>query len=198
MASSSDTTMKKGDAMAAAPTLMTAHDYYASPETVAPSELAYGVLHVREAPTARHQSAVLRMAVALEQHVRREGLGQIWIAPLDVVLDEAKALIVQPDVMFVSNARAGIVGDRIFGAPDLVIEVLSPNPRVGRTSEHLRWFAEHGVRECWLVHRDQRRISVIGFHDGEAAPARLWGELEPIRSAVLPDFRLSLSEILAG
>lgn len=177
--------------------LMTAKEYFATPETVLPAELAFGVLHVRDAPTARHQSAVLRIAIALTRHVDAGPRGQVWIAPLDVVLDEAKALIVQPDVLFISDARSNIVRERVYGAPDLVIEVLSPNPRVGKTAEHLRWFAEYGVRECWLVHQDQRRISVIEFGDRRAGPARILGETERIQSSVLPDFGLSLHDILS-
>src|SRR5688572_31426670 len=50
--------------------------------------------------------------------------------------------------IFVSKARAHIVSDRIYGAPDLMIEVLSPHPRIGREDERVAWFARAGVREC--------------------------------------------------
>lgn len=186
----------KGDAMAAAPMLMTAKEYYATPESSQPAELAFGALHVHDAPTPRHQSAVLQLVIALERHARDRGIGQAWVAPLDVVLDEDRALIVQPDVMFISNERAPIVGERVYGAPDLVIEVLSPHPRVGVTSTHLEWFAAYGVRECWLVHQDQQRVSVIEFREGHMLTPRIFGEREAIRSSVLPDFGLSLREIL--
>lgn len=182
--------------MPAAPALMTVEDYFATPETLAPAELAFGVLRVRDAPSPRHQSAVLRLVLALEAHVRPRRLGHVWVSPLDVVLDEAKALVVQPDLMFISNERARIVRDRVRGAPDLVVEVLSPHPRIGTTAEHLRWFAEYGVRECWLLHQDQQRLSVVAFKDREAAPARLFGADQPIRSSVLPAFDLSLRDIL--
>lgn len=183
--------------MAAAPMLMTAKDYYATPETVRPAELAFGVLHVRDAPAARHQSAVLQMVLALEAHVREQRLGTVWVAPLDVVLDEAKALIVQPDVMFISNARSAIVRERVFGAPDLVIEVLSPRARVGDINEHLRWFADYGVRECWLLHQDQQRLSVVEFRDRTSMPPRIFGDREPIQSSVLPELGLCLHDILS-
>jgi Uma2 family endonuclease len=88
------------------------------------------------------------------------------------------------------------VQDRIRGAPDLMIEVLSPNPRIGTTEEHLRGFAHYGVRECWLVHQDQHRISVVTFEDFRASTRRLTGRTEPIVSSVLPDFSMSLQHIL--
>jgi len=97
--------------------------------------------------------------------VRSRKLGKIWLSPLDVVLNDRLALIVQPDLFFVSNARAWIVNERVRGAPDLMIEVLSPKPRIGKTSERVKWFKENGVRECWLVHQDQRSVTVIAFED---------------------------------
>ncbi|MEX2271507.1 MAG: Uma2 family endonuclease [Vicinamibacterales bacterium] len=182
--------------MAAAPKLMTADDYFNTPETLNPAELAFGVLRVADAPTPRHQSAVADLFIALERHVRERRLGKVWLSPLDVVLDEKKALIVQPDLMFISNERASIVRDRVRGGPDLVVEVLSPHPRIGTLSEHLQWFAQYGVRECWLLDQNEQRISVIEFQDGEARPARLVGAAEPIQSAVLPEMSLRLRDIL--
>jgi Uma2 family endonuclease len=181
----------------AAPALMTVDDYFKTPETVTPMELRFGVLRVAESPTPRHQSAVLSLVFALDRHVRQRRLGQVWIAPLDVVLDEPKALIVQPDLFFVSNEREWIVGDRVRGAPDLIVEVLSPNPRIGKTAERVEWFATYGVRECWLVHQDQRSVQVIAFSKGQIGSQRPFAAAEPIRSEVLPEFTDSLADILA-
>jgi Uma2 family endonuclease len=185
-----------GDPMAAAPRLMTIDDYFATPESLAPTELAFGLLRVADSPSARHQSVVLDLLLALDRHVREKKLGRMWLSPLDVVLDAPKALVVQPDLMFISNERRDIVSDRVRGAPDLMIEVLSPNLRVGNVAEHLEWFARYGVRECWHVHRDERRVSVIGFDRGEERFRWLLGADLPIPSTVLPDFSLSLREIL--
>lgn len=126
----------------------------------------------------------------------------MWVAPLDVVLDYRRALIVQPDLFFVSNERANIVRDHVHGAPDLVIEVLSPFPRIGRTDERVRWFMQYGVRECWLVHQDQRSVKVIqatepsyGAEPG-IARQRDFTRAARIESSVLPDLALSLDDIL--
>ena len=185
----------KGSTMAG-PKLMTVDDYFATPETVRPAELAFGVLRVADSPTPRHQSMVAQLFRALDTHVRSRQLGQIWLAPLDVVLDASKALVVQPDLLFISNERESIVQDRVRGAPDLVIDVLSPNPRIGRTEDHLRWFAEYGVRECWLVHQDQRQITVITFTDARIGSRRVARANQPIASVVLPGLSLTLEQIL--
>jgi Uma2 family endonuclease len=132
---------------------------------------------------------------ALDAHVRDQELGGMWLAPLDVVLDARRALIVQPDLFFISNSRAVLVTDRVYGAPDLVIEVLSPRPRIGSTEERIRWFAEYGVRECWLVHQDDVSITVIQFDDGGIASRQRYTRRQPIASSVLPEFNASLDDM---
>jgi Uma2 family endonuclease len=122
--------------------------------------------------------------------VRARQLGRMWLSPLDVVLDERKALIVQPDLLFISRAREWFVADRVRGAPDLVIEVLSPDPRIGRTAERVSWFAQYGVRECWLVHQDEREIEVISFRDGAIGDRHRFTARAPVLSDVFPEFTL--------
>lgn len=183
--------------MMPAPGLMTVEDYFTkTPVTVKPMELIHGVLRVSESPSVRHQSAVAEMFRALDAHVRSRGLGRMWLSPLDVVLNHREALIIQPDLFFVSNERAQIVQEHVVGAPDLVIEVLSPKPRIGKTGERIRWFAENGVRECWLIHQDQRTTTVIAFDDHRVASRRIFGRAEPIQSSVLPEFTMRMDDVL--
>jgi Uma2 family endonuclease len=194
MASSSHMA-RRADAVAA-PQLMRVNDYFNTPETLKPMELIHGAMRVADAPMPRHQSVVLALCVALDSHVRERRLGRMWIAPLDVVLNEHQALILQPDLMFISNEREWIVTDRVRGAPDLVIEVLSPNPRIGQTDERVRWFAENNVRECWLVHQDRREVAVIEFADSRVSERRVFRAGDPIRSRVLPEFQETLGDLL--
>jgi len=182
--------------MCPGPPLMTVDEYFRTPEMVVPSELVFGVMRVAESPSPRHQSAVADLFMALAHHVRERGLGRMWLSPLDVVLDAPRALVLQPDLMFVSNAREFIVQDRMRGAPDLVIEVLSPHPRIGKTAERVEWFAEYGVRECWLVHQDQRDVTVITCENRRAVRRQTHLFRSPIQSSVLPDFSLTLADIL--
>ena len=180
----------------AAPKLMTVDEYFHTPESALPAQLRFGVLHVAEAPAPRHQSAVAHLFRALDAYVRARGIGEVWLSPLDVVLDEERALIVQPDLMFISKENEWIVRDRVRGAPDLVIEVLSPNPRIGKTDERVAWFAEYGVRECWLVHQDRREVTVLQFANRRVASRRVFSRREAIVSVVLPDFTEGLDDIL--
>jgi Uma2 family endonuclease len=165
---------------------MTVDEYVRTAEVVQPMEIVFGALRIADLPTPRHLSAVRAIARAVDRHVRRHLLGQVLLAPIDVVLNEARALVVQPDLMFVSNERNWIVEDYVRGAPDLIVEVLSPNPRIGRTDERIRWFAESNVRECWLAHQHRREVAVVQFSNYRVASRRVYHAWEPIQSSVLP------------
>lgn len=174
---------------------MTTADYLQTPEMAGPQELIYGRLRVADAPAVPHQRMVGWLFKALDAHAREQGLGEVLLAPTDVILDVSSALIVQPDLLFVSRSRAGIVRDRVWGAPDLVVEVLSPRPRIGDVAERVTWFAEYGVAECWLVHEGDRRVEVLAFDDGRVTARTVFSRLAPIVSRVLPSFRRTLASI---
>jgi len=178
-------------------TTMTLLEYLDAPETLAPRELAFGTLRVADSPRAPHQRLVGNLFLRLAPYVRDRRLGEMWIAPFDVVLDAEQALVVQPDLLFISAERAGIVTDHVYGAPDLVIEVLSPYPRIGRIEEKLEWYGRYRVRECWLVHQSRREIDVITWTAGVPAP-RTVRPGDPIASSVLPDLVLRWEDIAGG
>jgi Uma2 family endonuclease len=176
---------------------MTTDEYFRTPETMLPQELVYGVVRNAAAPTPGHQWWVGRLLMALSEHVDRHRIGQVWPSPIDVVLDREQHLVVQPDLIVVSNRRLHLVTDRVHGAPDLVIEILSPSPRIGELDERLAWFARFGVRECWLVHQVVREVEVIQFADGAFESRRFFHTDERIRSTVLPDFDRTIESILS-
>jgi Uma2 family endonuclease len=175
---------------------MTTAEYFNTPESKLPTELIYGALRVADSPMPRHQAAVRDFCVALVEHLRETRAGEVWLSPLDVILDVERALILQPDLLFISNERRHILTDRICGAPDMVMEVLSPNPRIGKLDERIRWFAEYGVRECWLLHQFERRLDVLTFAGGVIETRAMFDERTPIQSSVLPEFKRSVGVIL--
>ena len=177
--------------------LMSTAEYLCTPETKVPTELIYGVLRVADSPMPHHQAAVADFHIALAEHVRQNRLGRIWLSPLDVILNAERALILQPDLLFISNERSHIVTDRVRGGPDMVLEVLSPHPRIGRLDERVAWFAEYGVRECWLLHQAERRLDVLSCADGRVAERHSFDAHTAIQSNVLPAFERSVDSILA-
>jgi Uma2 family endonuclease len=169
--------------------LMTTAEYFQTPETSLPTELAFGVLQVAEAPTATHQRAVGNLFLAMAPLVRERQLGEVILAPIDVVLDYDAALVVQPDLIFVSSSRH-IVSDKVYGPPDLVVEVLSPHPRVGQLERRLGWLASYGVRECWLVDLSSRRFEVLTLGLSGVRSRTSFAPGVAIESGVLAGFRV--------
>ena len=122
-------------------------DYFALPDDPR-CELLYGRLLVTPAPTARHQHIVVRIVRVLVDCADRHE-DQALVSPVDVIF--ADHSVVQPDVIYVRKERAAIVRERVEGAPDLVVEVLSPGTARRDIGEKLRLYAEAGVAEYWIV-----------------------------------------------
>jgi Uma2 family endonuclease len=181
--------------MVPAPLLTTA-EYLRTPETLRPSELVYGAWRVSESPSVKHQQAVGAFYLALVPHVRLQRLGRVLLSPLDIIFDWDRGLILQPDLMFISNENASIVRDRVRGAPDLVVEVLSPHPRIGQLEERIGWFAEYGVREIWLLHQTTERFEILRTDGRRVTTRDGFDSSAPIRSNLLPAFRMTVDDIL--
>ena len=156
-------------------------------------ELVFGVVREPPAPRWGHQAVVTRLVTLLEPYVRAGRLGHICVSPIDVVLSAEHGLVVQPDLVFVSTDRMAIVRERVYGAPDLTIEVLSFGTAFRDRSEKLAWYRDYGVRECWLVDPVRLTVEVFPFEAG--ADARTFAGREVIQSFVLPGLDLTVGSI---
>lgn len=100
---------------------------------------------------------VANLIEVLNRWVNTHGLGRVFGAPIDVVLSELD--VVQPDVIFVSSSRLAIVtAQSLQGAPDLVVEVLSPSTAPVDRGRKMELYARSGVQEYWLVDPDQHLV----------------------------------------
>jgi Uma2 family endonuclease len=164
-------------------------EYLAGEETMRPRELDFGVLREPPAPGFHHQIVVGRIYQRLDAHVRRFDEGRVVLSPVDVILDRERALVVQPDFGVVSASRLAICTERIQGAPDLVVEVLSTTNRQHDRAVKVGWYRTYGVRECWLVDPIACRIEVID-RTASADDVRVYNDDQILRSSVLPRLRL--------
>ncbi len=171
---------------------LSVHEYFRQPETLRRMELVYGVVREPAMPNYEHQRLATRLIARLHAHVEHTGIGEI-LAPMDVVLDDKAALVVQPDIVFVSHDRRAIIKERIWGAPDLVVEISSPSTARRDRTIKLGWFRQYGVRECWLIDVRSRSVEVIELQS--TTPARMFSGTQPIRSAVLPDWAVEAERI---
>ncbi|HYO26207.1 MAG TPA: Uma2 family endonuclease [Lacipirellulaceae bacterium] len=124
-----------------------AADYWQLPEGER-LELLRGELVMSPSPHTLHQIVVILLAELFVGISRRSG-GFALCSPADVVLSDDTVL--QPDILSIAAARRNIVGDRIQGPPDLVIEVISPGAERRDRVEKLDLYAKYGVAEYWIV-----------------------------------------------
>jgi Uma2 family endonuclease len=157
-------------------------------------ELVRGEVHVTPAPATRHQAIVQNLSGNLWPFVIKNRLGEVWTAPLDVRLSEDTAF--QPDLIFVSNARAGIIQeDWIAGAPDLVVEVSSPSTAAYDRATKLPKYADSGVSEFWLIDSQVKTVEVLKLEGKKYfVDATLAGE-QVLTSNLFPGWQLPLCDL---
>lgn len=133
-----------------------AEDYWQLPEG-APVELIRGELIMSPSPRTAHQLVVGELYAILRAAAVKSGALAI-VSPADVVFSDNT--ILQPDVIYIARDRRGIVGDRVNGPPDLVVEVLSEGSERRDRVAKLDAYARYGVPEFWIV---DYRAKVIDF-----------------------------------
>lgn len=147
------------------------------------------------APRPSHQKAIFALSGRLWEFLQRQPVGEVLTAPVDVILP-GLASPVQPDLLFIGNDRLDTVkNDTIEGAPDLIVEVLSPSDPMYDRRTKFQLYARAGVREYWIVDLEAREISINVLRGQAYALLRSFGADEPIRSEVLTGFSVQVSEI---
>jgi Uma2 family endonuclease len=182
----------------AEPIRYTYEDYLTFPDDGRRHELIDGEHFVTPAPVRRHQRLTVRLTFALEGWLRQHPVGELYVAPMDVILSDID--VVEPDLLFVSNERSQILGKWIHGAPDLVIEILSPSTRRVDEITKRRLYERVGVREYWIVDGEIEVVKIYRRQeDGSFARAQelLREEGHSLDTPLLPGFSLSLAELFA-
>lgn len=133
-------------------------------------------------------------AFLLRRHAAKHRLGKVFIAPLDVYLTETN--VFQPDVFFLSNANLPLMRpDGMHGAPDLVIEIVSPSNAALDKKRKRPVYAQCGVKEMWLVDPVLEQIHRYDFAADVAKPVRIVDSEESFETPLLPDLVVSAVEV---
>ena len=157
-------------------------------------ELLNGELVMPPAPLTGHQMISMALASRLYLYVNERGMGTVVAAPTDVVLSDTD--VVQPDVLFVSSQRSQILTrENVRGAPDLVVEILSPATAERDRTVKLDLYAQHGVIEYWIVDSDAKTVTVLLRGEGGFGVVGVYGKGETLRSPTLTGFNVALEEI---
>ncbi|QGP92122.1 Putative restriction endonuclease [Neomoorella glycerini] len=168
-------------------------DYCRLPEG-APYQLIGGELVLTPSPTSYHQIISMQLVSKMVAYVTTNDLGIVLDAPLDVYLEETETY--QPDILFISRERLNIIKkEKIIGAPDLVVEILSPTTAYYDLRKKYRIYEKHGVREYWLVDPEERCVQV---YIAEAGKFKLDQEVEKkgiVCSRVIEGFSIDAAAI---
>lgn len=173
----------------------TYEDYCRLPEDGIRYEIIEGVLYMSPAPRIKHQAVSAKLFSRLEFFVEQHDAGLALYAPVDVMLP-GLATPVQPDIVFVAKERLAIASDeRIEGAPDLVVEVLSPSNWGVDRGKKAEVYAQAGVREYWIVDADARTIELFVLEKNIYKLLGKYGIGKMVRSKVLAGFAVKVSEV---
>ena len=175
---------------------LTYEDYLQFPDDGKRHEIIEGDHYMTPAPRTKHQRISRRLLVALSGFAASRRLGEVFAAPFDVVLSDEN--VVQPDLLFVSAARADIVTeDNVQGAPDLIVEILSESSRKKDEVTKRKLYERFGVQEYWIVDPELEIVKIFKLtQQGYGRASELSKETnDVITTEFLPGFDCAVSEI---
>lgn len=176
---------------------LTYEDFLNFPDDGQRHELIDGEHFVTPSPATVHQRLVGRLHVELYTYFQGHPIGEVFLAPFDVVLSNHD--IVEPDLLVVLADQSRIVTTKhVRGAPAIVIEVGSPGTRRRDEGVKLRLYERVGVREYWIVDPDRTSVTIWVRGDDRTfhvEPPLRGGGTDVLTSALLPQFSLRLEEL---
>ena len=174
-------------------TKLTYQDYAKTPDGER-YELLDGELIMAPAANMPHQETSMNLSREVSLFVKKNGLGRVFHAPTDVVL--ADTIVVQPDVLFVSKEREGIITHaNIQGAPDFVVEILSPSTAQNDWRRKWEIYERHGVKEYWIVDPANRIVYVMLARNGALEMENAYSEADTVKSSTIHGFSVKVADI---
>lgn len=171
----------------------TYEDYLNTPEGER-YELLDGELVLVASPNEEHQLASVKLVSLMYPYVASRDLGWVFHAPFDIVFSDTE--VVQPDLMFISKEREHIrTAANVRGAPDMVVEILSPSSSKWDSRYKRELYAKYGVKEYWIVDSTNRIVSVVMSQEGTLKVKGPNVEGDTVESVALEGFRVGVSEI---
>jgi len=161
-------------------------------------ELIYGEAFAMAAPSARHQAVSVALSSQFYTYLRGKPC-RVFYAPFDVRLfyeeDESDDTVVQPDIMVICD-KDKIADESCHGAPDLVIEILSPSNTATEMERKFLLYQEAGVREYWIVDSKNNILKVHCFQDSGIS-TNTYKSADTVPVTILPGFSIALEQVFA-
>lgn len=176
--------------------IWTYQEYLELPDDGKRYEILNGRLEMTPAPSTRHQAVSRNLEMILWNFVRKNNLGEVFDAPMDVVFDQVN--VVQPDILFVSRERQELIKkEGIFGAPDLVVEIQSPGTLHVDAKRKKGMYERFGVREYWIVDPGEKKVEVYLLTGGKYVQGGIYTEKDTVECASIPGLSVPLAEVFA-
>jgi len=180
---------EREDRMRRAAIKFTVADYNALPEQPR-YELIEGEFYMTPSPSSDHQRVAKRIVSALTEWESRTKLGEVYFAPLDVILSNES--VVQPDIIVILNRNRHIVQEKVTGPPDVVVEILSPATLARDLTLKRRLYYRHGVAEYWVVDPARRTVEVNRWTEGDFSVYQTFAYSDTLVSPLLAGFSVPL------
>ncbi len=173
---------------------MSAAEYLALGETQIRYELIDGVVVMSPSPTAQHQQLIMEIAYQIAAFLDQSPVGRVF-PELDINLRAAlnREVVYRPDVVYVSKERADIIQKHVMGAPDVLVEIISPDSRQYDSVTKKNDYEAAGVREYWLIDPLESKMTFFirqGDKFVESVP-----QGDTFASTAIPGFMLDLNRI---
>ena len=175
---------------------LTYDDFVHFPDDGKRHELIDGEHFVTPSPNRRHQKIVGELFGLIWSHLKRQPVGDIYVAPFDVVFSDFD--VVEPDLLFVSSDRSQVLTEKnVQGAPDLVVEIGSPATRRRDEKTKLQLYERFGVQEYWVVDPDLDVIKVYRLVEGryQRTAELTLADHHVLSTPLIPGLELSLADI---
>ena len=176
-------------------TRLTVRDYLAIPEDDENRyELIDGELYMAPGASWEHQESIINLGSTLRDFVRANRFGRVVASPVDVYLSNED--VFQPDIVFVSVERLDIIHrSGVHGAPDLVVEMLSPSTERRDLTIKRERYEMFGVREYWLADTIGKTITVLRARDGVFEHIGVFGEGMTVETPLIPGLVVDVSAV---
>jgi Uma2 family endonuclease len=181
------------------PKVLTYEEYLVEEEISERYEIDDGLRDIMTSPTPEHQITEGNISRAFEDYQDRSSAGLAFRSPRDVVVSKYPLIVREPDVLFVSIERWGgrALSDPspMQNAPELVVEVLSPNETRRQMDRKVGQYASAGVVECWLVSPEASTVEQLSLSSLEVNRVGLYGPGELVHSIAFPGLSVEVARI---
>ena len=173
--------------------LITMEQYENLPENIR-AEVFEGQIYYMASPSQIHQTILTELLVSIRSYLKKKGSNcQVFPAPFDVKLSDHPLTLVQPDIMIVCD-KDKLDGKRCNGAPDFVIEIISPNNPSDDYIRKLYYYKSYGVREYWIVDPISQTI-LVNFFEQDSFNVRQYSFQDKIKVNIYDDLWINFAEL---